>query len=188
VIARNDAFMSQGSGEGDAINAIIDFLVGMWFLFSEMASLLRRFSMSAGGDLGLHAALASNRLSLLAKNLEDGLSYLGADFLRILNFESLKKECGAYVAGIMEKLTEMLSAFSDRLKAPRAVDVRAELREFEDAISIAINAFSRMLEMVSEHREDERAKFLTILLSDLVSDLKIIGVRLQQAKSQLRLL
>ena len=43
--------------------------------------------MSVEGDLRFHAALASNRISLLAKNLEDGLSHLGADFLKILSFE-----------------------------------------------------------------------------------------------------
>jgi hypothetical protein len=170
------------------VDAVIDLLVGVWFLFSEMTTLLRRLSMSMEGDFRLHAAFASNRLSLLAKNLEDGLSYLGADFLKILSFESLKKECGTYVAGILEEMAETLSAFSGRLKAPEAIDVRAEIQEFEDAITIAINAFSRIREMVSEHCDNRRAVFLTFLLNDLISDLRIIGVRLQQAKSQLRIL
>jgi len=47
------------------------------------------------GDLRFHAALASNRISLLAKNLEDGLSHLGADFLKILSFER-GREYGTY--------------------------------------------------------------------------------------------
>jgi len=177
--------MDRSSGDEGFVEAVIDFLVGVWFLLSEMASLLRRFSMSVEGDLRLHAALASNRLSLLAKNLEDGLSYLGADFLKILSFESLKKEYGTYMVEILEKMAEFLSAFSGRLKAPEAIDVGEEIREFEDAITIAINAFSRIREMVSEYRDDKRAALLTFLLNDLVSDLRLIGVRLQQAKYQL---
>ncbi len=170
------------------IDVVIDFLVGVWFLFSEMANLLGRFSMSVDGDLRFHAALASNRLFLLAKNLGDGLAYLGADFFKVLSFESLKKECGSYVAGFLEKLAETLSTFSRKLKSHEKIDVRTELEELEDAVSVAVNAFSRMLEMVSENREDKRAGLLTFLLNDLVGDLKIIGMRLQQAKFQLKFL
>lgn len=180
--------MSPGSDDESVVEAVIDFLVGMWLFFFEMASLLRRFSMSVDGDLRFHAAIASNRITLLAKNLEDGLSYLGADFMKILDYESFKRQCGEYAAGILDRLVNVLSALRGRLKTPEVLDVKTELREFEDAVSVAISAFSRMLEMISERRGDRRAELLAFLLDDLVSDLKLIGVRLQQAKSQLRIL
>ena len=179
--------MAHSSSDEGFVDAVIDFLVGVWFLFSEMASLLRRFSMSVEGDLRFHAALASNRISLLAKNLEDGLSHLGADFLKILSFKSLRMEYGAYMMEILERMAGFLSAFSGRLKAAEVIDVGEEIREFEDAIMMAINAFSRIREMLSEHHHDKRAVLLTFLLNDLISDLRLIGVRLQQAKSQLRI-
>jgi hypothetical protein len=187
IIVDKVFLMAHSSGDEGFVDAVIDFLVGVWFLFSEMASLLRRFSMSVEGDLRFHAALASNRISLLAKNLEDGLSHLGADFLKILSFESLRREYGTYMMEILERMAGFLSAFSGRLKAAEVIDVGEEIREFEDAIMMAINAFSRIREMLSEHHHDKRAVLLTFLLNDLISDLRLIGVRLQQAKSQLRM-
>ncbi|MCD6313278.1 MAG: hypothetical protein J7L79_05690 [Thaumarchaeota archaeon] len=173
--------MAERFADEELVDSLISLLKGMWFIFAQMASLLRRFSGTMEGPLKVHASLASNRISILAKNLEDGLTYLGASFLEVPSLEELRKRCGVIVVDVLSQLAESLSSLERRVKAQDRLDVGSELEKFEKIVKLAVNAFSRIQKTVSE-LEDERAKLLNILLEDLVSDLSIIGERMRQAR------
>lgn len=177
--------MAERFADEELVDSLIGLLKGVWFIFAQMASLLRRFSGIMEGPLRLHASLASNRISTLAKNLEDGLAYLGAGFLEVPSLEELRKRCGVYVVDVLSQLAESLSSLEKRFKAREKLDVESELKKFEGVVKFAVNAFSRIQKTVSE-LEDERAKLLNILLEDLVSDLRIIGERMQEARLMMR--
>ena len=109
--------MAERFADEEIVDSLIDLLKGMWFIFAQMASLLRHFSWTMEGPLKFHASLASNRISTLAKNLEDGLTYLGASFLEAPSLEELKKRCGVYVIDVLGQLAESLSSLEKKFKA-----------------------------------------------------------------------
>jgi len=174
--------MSNRISDEEIVYSVMNFLKGMWFVFAQMASLLERFSMRVAGQLSFHASLASNRLSLLARNLEDGLAYLEADFLDVSSLEELKSECGSYVVDAVMRLAESLSILEKRYKAADKLNVKAELEKFESLIKVAAGAFSKMRQEILE-TDYEKGELLGILLEDLVDDLRIIGERIREAKS-----
>ncbi len=176
--------MSYRASDKELVSVVIDFLKYMWFTFAQMATLLGRFSMKVNGQLRFHASLASNRLSLLAKNLEDGLTYLGADFLNVSSLEELRDKCGVYTADALTQLAESLSALENRSRSEAKLGVKAELEKFEGVLKTAVNAFSKMEQAISE-QENSKAKLLSMLLKDVVDDLKIIWERIQEAKTLL---
>ena len=171
----------SGSGYEEFESAVLELLKGMRIIFMQMADLLASFSSLVEGPLKLHAALASNRLQLLSKNLEAGLRHVGANMLMVQSIEDIEKFHGAYVVETLKQLLDSLRNIREAVRSGENLDLRHELEKFENALDLAVNAFSTINSMISNSRRED-IRILRFVISDLIEDLKLIRRRNEEAK------
>ena len=101
--------------------------------------------------------------------------------LMVQSIEDIEKLHGAYVVEMLKQLLDSLKNIKETIRSGENLDLRHELEKFENALDLAVNAFSTINSMISNSRRED-IRILRFVVSDLVEDLKLIRRRNEEAK------
>jgi len=157
--------------------SLLDMLRCMRAFIIEMSEALKSFSKKSGNPLGMHAELASNRLDLVARDLEVGLRYAGVK-PDLGSLEKAEDLCGSFLRDVFENLKQSLN----KLSSEDPADLEKILGSFDDALTLAASSLPSIGKLFEE-LEDPHLKFLGKIVKNSADDFEIIKRRHRELSS-----